>query len=181
MSSSLSADQGKALVRHYLEAAWNIEQSDECSHVPQHDTALDDSEHATPSAEDMALSLGSFARIYLGAESLYMPMEEARRVVRTTFPDLRFTISDLMVEGEKVVVRWLMQGTDLGGVEQHAPTGRSMRLTGITMMRIEGQQIVEEWNEVDFAGMLRQLGFVFVQQPPKITMRRPGPQRPSHS
>jgi predicted ester cyclase len=181
MSSSLSADQRKALVRHYLETSWNTPQSDESSHMPEHKAALDDSEQETPSSEDTAISHGSLARIYLGAESLYMPMEEARKVMRASFPDLRFTISDLVVEGEKVAVRWLMQGTDLGGVEQHPPTGRSMRLTGITMMRIEGQRIVEEWNEVDIAGMLRQLGFVFVQQPPKITMRRPGPQRPSQS
>jgi len=178
MSSSLSPDQRKELVRHYLERTWNTQGSDESTNTPQHDN---DSEQHIPPAGDTALSVGSFARIYLGAESLYMPLAEARKVVRTTFPDLRLTISDLVVEGEKVVVRWLMQGTDLGGYEQHAPTGRSMRLSGITMMRIEGQQIVEEWNEVDIAGMLRQLGFVFVPQPPRVTIRRPGPKRTSHS
>jgi predicted ester cyclase len=115
------------------------------------------------------------ASVYLGDERLSIPLAELRAVVRTTFPDIHLTISDLVVEEEKVVVRWFLQGTDLGGYKGHLPTGRLVRLTGITIMRMEQDSIVEEWNEIDLAGMLRQLGYVYTPQPPRITMRRPGP------
>lgn len=172
--SSLSIDQRKALVRHYLETAWNGPVTDERSDTARHIAASDASQQNIPSGTDVQHSP---AYVYLGDEQLRIPLAQLRGVVRTTFPDIRLTISDLVVEGEKVVVRWFLQGTDLGGYEGHAPTGRQIRLTGITIMRMEHDIIVEEWNEVDIAGMLRQLGFVYTPQPPRITMRRPGPTR----
>lgn len=168
---SLSADQRKALVRQYLETAWNTQVSDETSDVPSHSSDLDGGQQKMPSCAGEELSPAS---VYLGDERLSIPLAELRAVVRTTFPDIRLTISDLVVEGEKVAVRWILQGTDLGGYEGHLPTGRPVRLTGITIIRMEQDIIVEEWNEVDIAGMLRQLGFVYTPQPPRITMRRPG-------
>ena len=172
MSSSLTPDQRKALVRHYLEAAWNTRAADERSDAARHIANLDDSQQNIPLYTDAQLSPAS---VYLGDERLSMPLAQLRTVVRTTFPDIHLTISDLVVEGEKVVVRWFLQGTDLGGYEGHPPTGRPIRLTGITIMRMEQDTIMEEWNEVDIAGLLRQLGFVYTPRPPRITMRRPGP------
>ncbi len=171
MASSLSPDQRKALVRQYLEQAWNTQVVDEGD-----DTAADRNRQDETSGSDTQFSP---ANVYLGDERLCIPLAQLRGVVRTTFPDVRLTISDLVVEGEKVVVRWFLRGTDLGGFEGHAPTGRPVRLTGITIIRMESETIVEEWNEVDIAGMLRQLGFVYAPQPPRITMRRPGPAKTS--
>lgn len=173
MSSSLSPDQRKSLVRHYLENAWNSQEVDEGD-----STAAGSRQQEMPSCTDAQFSP---ANVYLGDEQLCIPLAQLRTIVRTTFPDIRLTISDLVVEGEKVVVRWFLQGTDLGGYEGHAPTGRSVRLTGITIMRMEHDTIVEEWNEVDIAGMLRQLGFIYTPQPPRITMRRPGPAKSTQS
>jgi len=172
MSSSLSPDQRKALVRHYVETTWNTPEADGGSNVSRPDAAPDVSQQDMPSNTE---ALDSPACIYLGAERLSLPIAETRKALRATFPDLHLTITDLVVEGEKVVVRWLLQGTDLGGYEGHLPTGRSIELTGITIMHIENNTIVEEWNEADVAGMLRQLGFVYTPQPPRITVRRPGP------
>ena len=41
-----------------------------------------------------------------------------------------------------------------------APTGKPVRMTGITIHRFEGDRIAEEWEEFDALGMLRQLGAV---------------------
>lgn len=170
--SSLSADERKALVHQYLETAWNTQVSDERNECAWHATDLDDDQQNMLSCTGEHLSPAS---VYLGDERLSIPLAELRAVVRTTFPDIHLTISDLVVEEEKVVVRWFLQGTDLGGYEGHLPTGRLVRLTGITIMRMEQDIIVEEWNEIDLAGMLRQLGYIYTLQPPRITMRRPGP------
>ena len=40
------------------------------------------------------------------------------------------------------------------------PTNRPMKVTGITILRLEGGKIVERWVEVDMLGALQQLGVV---------------------
>lgn len=167
MTLSLSPDQRKALVQHYLENAWNTS-ADERSD-PSHCTK--DAEAIHPYADTVEL--------YLGGERLDVSPLDIRKKMYATFPDLHFIIVDMLVEGEKVVVRWLIEGTDLGGYDGNPPTGRPMCLTGITLLYMEGQKITEEWNEADIAGMERQLGFVSISQSPKITMRRPRPSRPA--
>ncbi len=167
MLPSLSPDQRKALVRHYLETTWNHQKTDESNYDSQH--GQDDSQ------QNIYASCADTISVYLGDERLCAPLTQLRTTVRKTFPDIHLTITDLLVEGEKVVVRWMMQGTDLGGYDNHLPTGKAVCITGISILRLEYNTIMEEWIEVDTARMLRQLGFVYVPQPPKITMRRPGP------
>jgi predicted ester cyclase len=167
--SLLSLDQRKALVRHYLETVWNTqEEADEKRDTLT--TAQNDSQeykHSCPTALD------SPACVSLATEQPSPHLAQVRKTLCTTFPDISLMITDLIAEGEKVVVRWIMRGTDLGGYDGHQPTRRPIHLTGITIMRLEGHIIVEEWNEFDVAGMLHQLGFVYTPQPPKITVRRP--------
>jgi predicted ester cyclase len=171
MLPSLSPEQRKALIRHYIETTWNHQKIDESNHDSQY--GQDDSQ------QNISISCADTISTYLGDELLSMPLAELQEAVRKIFPDMHLTVVDILIEGEKVVVRWMIQGTDLGGYDNHLPTGKSVCLTGISILRLEENIIMEEWVEVDVAGMLRQLGFVYVPQPPKISMRRPGP--PLHS
>ena len=88
--------------------------------------------------------------------------EEARQFItmyKTAFPDLSATVEDEIAEGDKVVTRWTIRGTHQGDIEEFGPaTGRQMELTGITISRIEGDQIVEEWNRYDNLSVMQQLG-----------------------
>ena len=88
--------------------------------------------------------------------------EEARQFItmyKTAFPDLSATVEDEIAEGDKVVTRWTIRGTHQGEIEEFGPaTGRQMELTGITISRIEGDQIVEEWNRYDNLSVMQQLG-----------------------
>ena len=165
MLPSLSPEQRKTLVRHYIETVWNRQEAVDSNQDSQQ--GQDDSQPEAFCAETI--------RVYMGNERLSIPHSQQRDTVRKTFPDMHLTITDLLVEGEKVVVRWMLRGTDLGGYNNHLPTGKSICLTGISILCFEDNMIVEEWIEVDIAGMLRQLGFVYIPQPPKISMRRPGP------
>src|SRR5689334_11733235 len=101
--TSLSVDQRKALVRQYLEIAWNSQAVDERNDVDRPVANLAGSQQEALSYPDIVLSPDC---VYLGDERLNIPLAELRAIVRTTFPDIRLTISDLVVEGEKVVVRW---------------------------------------------------------------------------
>jgi steroid delta-isomerase-like uncharacterized protein len=88
--------------------------------------------------------------------------EEARQFVtmyKTAFPDMTVTVEDEIAEGDKVVSRWTIRGTHQGETEEFGPaTGKQIELEGITIIRIEGGKIVEEWNRYDNLSALQQLG-----------------------
>ena len=79
-------------------------------------------------------------------------------MIRSAIPDLRITIEDDMAEGDKVVTRWIGQGTHQGELMGVAPTGNQLTFTGITIHRIEDTKIVEEWSNWDALGVMRQIG-----------------------
>ena len=75
------------------------------------------------------------------------------------FPDAQITDEDVIVEGEKVVRRYTTHATHQGETEMFGPpTGRQIELKGITIHRIEGGKIVEEWESFDNLSMMKQLG-----------------------
>ena len=80
---------------------------------------------------------------------------------KTALPDLNVTVEDELVEGEKVVNRFTLRGTHQGEVEEFGPpTGSQMELKGMTISRIEGGKIVEEWQAYDNLSVMQQLGLV---------------------
>ena len=81
-------------------------------------------------------------------------------MMRSALPDLRITIEDDMSEGDKVVTRWIAQGTHQGELMGAAPTGNQVTATGITVHRIEEDKIVEEWSNWDALGVMHQIGAV---------------------
>jgi predicted ester cyclase len=73
--------------------------------------------------------------------------------------DTHFTIEDLIAEGDRVVIRWTVQGRN------------DLNLTGITIHRFDGQKIVETWGNWDALGLMQQLKDA---QPSQQTARRAG-------
>jgi predicted ester cyclase len=76
------------------------------------------------------------------------------------FPDLHVTMEDMIAEGDKVVVRLTMHGTQQGALGSIPPTGKQVALSTIDVVRIAGGQIAEEWGIDDRLGLLQQLGLV---------------------
>ena len=91
-------------------------------------------------------------------------LEQAKQFVtrcKTAFPDLNVTVADVIAEGDKTVTRWTVRGTHQGDIEEFGPpTGKQIELEGLTMHRIEGGKIVEEWERYDNLGLMQQLGLV---------------------
>lgn len=73
------------------------------------------------------------------------------------FPDVRVTVEDLLADGDKVVERNLAEATHIGPFQGLPPTGRRVRWSETHVYRLAGGKIVENWPQVDFAGLLRQL------------------------
>lgn len=79
---------------------------------------------------------------------------------RTAFPDLRMTIKDALVQGDKVVVRWVSSGTHKGELMGIAPTGRRVTVEGVLISRIVRGQLAVDYECYDALGMLQQIGAV---------------------
>jgi steroid delta-isomerase-like uncharacterized protein len=79
------------------------------------------------------------------------------------FPDVHFTIDDLIAEGDQVVVRFTARGTNTGDIVTPMPlpaTGKQVMVSGISIVRIAGGKAVESWNQADYLGFMQQLGVI---------------------
>lgn len=82
----------------------------------------------------------------------------------STFPDLHFTIEDMIAEGEQVVVRYTVHGTNTGDFvlpDMRIPaTGKQITVTGIYIAHFTGGKVVEAWDQMDTLGLYQQLGMI---------------------
>lgn len=77
---------------------------------------------------------------------------------RSAFPDLKITVEDQLAEGDKVVSRATVSGTNQGDFMGMPATGKSVSIGIVDILRFEGGKIAERWGEADFMGMMQQLG-----------------------
>ena len=76
------------------------------------------------------------------------------------FTGAQITVDDQFAEGDKVATRWTGRGTHTGEIQGIAPTAKEITVSGLTISRLDGGKIVEEWSNWDTLGMLVQLGAV---------------------
>jgi steroid delta-isomerase-like uncharacterized protein len=79
---------------------------------------------------------------------------------REAFPDLQFTISQLIAEGDHVAVAWTAQATHRGNFNGLPPTYKTLHYAGFSTFRIVNKQIIEELYLGDRLGLWQQLGLV---------------------
>jgi steroid delta-isomerase-like uncharacterized protein len=77
---------------------------------------------------------------------------------RDAFPDVAVAIDELVADGDMVAVATTFTGTHEGELMGMAPTGRTVSVTGIDIVRIAGGRIVEHRGLTDIVGLMRQLG-----------------------
>jgi predicted ester cyclase len=97
-------------------------------------------------------------------DELFVPSlaAEARRWIapfRTSFPDMRMEVVDLVAEGDTVVGRFACSGTHLGTWLGHPPSGRRFEAVDeVFIFRFAGGRIAEAWGIEDNLDRLEQLG-----------------------
>lgn len=84
---------------------------------------------------------------------------------RSAFPDLRFTVEDVIGEGNEVVLHWTARGTHKGTFLGIPATNRSCNVSGTSISRIEGGKLVEHWADWNVMTLMQQLG---VAAAPKV-------------
>jgi steroid delta-isomerase-like uncharacterized protein len=82
------------------------------------------------------------------------------------FPDLHSTVLDTISEGNKVVLRWQIEGTHTGDFLGVPPSGNKITLDVTEIFRVENGQLVEAWDQWDRLGLMRQIGGTWPEDAP---------------
>lgn len=133
----MSSDQNKTIVRRAIEEPWtgSLDIVDEliASNYVGHDPAV--------------------------PEPLRGPdgVKEFISTYRAAFPDARITVESQLAEGNLVATRWTGRGTHEGELMGIQPTGKQVTVSGLTISKLEGGKIVEEFQNWDTLGMMQQL------------------------
>lgn len=91
----------------------------------------------------------------LSGPTLYRALAEGTREV---FPDAAFAIEDLLVDGDRVALRWEMTGSHEGSLFGEEPTGRAVTLPAIEIDHFDDSGLLAEtWTRSDMLGLRRQV------------------------
>ena len=80
--------------------------------------------------------------------------------LRCGFPDITFTIEDLLAERDRVAVRWRWNATHAGQFRSFAATNRHVANTGIAIYELRDGRVTRAWLETDRLGALQQIGAI---------------------
>lgn len=141
----MQAEENKIVVRRFYEELWNERKVE----IAEEIIAADCLTHQLRAGVDDA-----------GTPRTPELIKEHVAVWLAGFPDLHFTVEQLIAEGDRVVSYSRMRGTHTGVWHGLAPTGREVSLPMVVIQRIAGGKIAEDWVLVESLGFYQQLGFV---------------------
>jgi len=76
------------------------------------------------------------------------------------FPDARFTVEDMVAEGDQVVTKKTFSGTHEDEFFGIPATGKPVTLTFVDIMRVRNGRITEHWLCMDQLSFMQQLGVI---------------------
>ena len=138
---SSTTEQNKNLMRKAVEEIWNRGNFDNLEDMVSEDFVI----HFPREGEEIR-GPGNVKQFYTD--------------LRKAFPDLHFTIFDLVAEGNKVVTHWSATGTHKGEFKGVPPTGKSVTFQAMDIDKISNGKYVECWTNVDELGLMQQLGVI---------------------
>jgi steroid delta-isomerase-like uncharacterized protein len=80
------------------------------------------------------------------------------RMMRGGFPDIQWTLEEMIAEGDNVAARFTMSGTHQGNFFGVPPTGKKIAVQAMNFYRWSDGQIVGERGQPDLLGLLQQIG-----------------------
>jgi steroid delta-isomerase-like uncharacterized protein len=78
----------------------------------------------------------------------------------TGFSNITFTIRDVFGQGDKLVKHWNFKGTHTGIFFGIPPTGKTVNIDGVTLVRMQNGKIAEERDFFDNLDFMTQLGLM---------------------
>jgi predicted ester cyclase len=76
------------------------------------------------------------------------------------FPDIRQRIEDVVVDGNNVVYRHTIEGTNTGVFLGTPATGKPVKVNGFTQLKISNGKITEMWYECNLLEVMQQIGLI---------------------
>lgn len=76
------------------------------------------------------------------------------------FPDRTFTPDVAVVEGDRIVRQWTMRESHQGTFLGVPATARTVVMTGIDVLLVGGDRVVEIWHNENVPGLMQQFGAV---------------------
>ena len=143
----------KAIVRRLYEDVWNKRKLELVSDLISPSHALHDN---------------NFPGSSVGPEAYRAQMA----IYLAAFPDLHFTVEDIVAEKDKVAASWTISGTHKGELWGVRATNKKMSLDGITIHHIANGKIIDSYISSDALGLMRQLGAVPALHQPKSAASR---------
>ena len=81
-------------------------------------------------------------------------------MMREGFPDIQWTLEEMVAEGDNVAARFTMRGTHQGMFFGVPPTGKKITVQAMNIYRLSNGMFVEERGQPDMLGLLQQIGAV---------------------
>jgi len=81
-------------------------------------------------------------------------------MMRGGFPDIQWTLEEMIAEDDKVAARFTMRGTHQGSFFGVPPTGKTIAVQAMNFYRLSAGQFIEERGQPDLLGLLQQIGAV---------------------
>ena len=81
-------------------------------------------------------------------------------MMREGFPDIQWTLEEMIAEGDVVAARFTMRGTHQGAFCGLPPTEKPIVVQAMNFYRLAGGQFVEERGQPDLLSLLQQIGAV---------------------
>lgn len=135
------SEANKALVRRLFDEVWNSGAVDKIEELYSPDYVAD---------------YRPYAPLRRGHEAIRSMVQRAW----ATFPDYHEELLEMIAEGDKVVVRLLITGTQHGQWGVIPPTGKKVAMEEVIILRIVGGKVIEQRGLVDNLNGLRQLGIL---------------------
>ena len=83
------------------------------------------------------------------------------QMMRSGFPDIQWTVDELIVEGNRIAARFTMRGTHLGAFNGVPPSGRKIAVQALNIYHLSPQgQVIQEYGQPDMLGLLTQIGAI---------------------
>lgn len=137
----MSAETNKAIIRCWIEEGWNQGKAELA--------------HELYADEFIARDTDNPDHLWRGPAGIKQYLLQ----LRSTFPDIHFTIDYLFSEGELVVGAFTIRGTQQGYYGELPPSGRRVEFKAVDIWRIVNGKIVERCiASIDRLGLLQQLG-----------------------
>ncbi len=135
--------------------------------MTQEMTYLMDELRAAWNAQDIQRLAALYAADYEGRDVAQAEPERGPQGVIQTlarylqaFPDLRFTLDEVIADNDRLALNWTVHGTHRGALMRIPPTERAIEVKGVSIYTVSKGKITRGLFIWDVAGLLRAIGLL---------------------